>query len=221
MMLAVILPAIVWGQDKTPEVTAQAETLSAGGTSALAISLTNEGDNLYNGFQFDLFLPQGVTLAKNENNNFAYQFSDRYTSSNMSASIRDIGNGWYRVIAFSFTNVLITGNEGVVLTLTLQGSSDLAVGELTGKLTDVVLSRLDGKGIDCDGSEFSILVDKTRMGDVNFDKEVDLTDALLIVDYVLGKISPDFHAKYADMDKNKEIELNDALMIIDIVLGKN
>ena len=106
------------------------------------------------------------------------------------------------------------------MTLDIQGSNDLAAGELTGRLSDVLLSRLDGKGIDCANSEFIISTASTRMGDVNFDKKVELTDALLVVDYVLGKVSPNFHFKYADMDGNKAIEITDALRIVDIVLGR-
>ena len=220
MMLAMMLPALAWGQGNAPEITAQAETLTVGGTSTITISLTNEGDDEYNGFQFDLYLPNGITWAKDDNNNFSCQFSDRYTGTGMSSAIRSLGSGWYRVICYSFSNVRITGKDGVLMTLDIQGSNDLAAGELTGRLSDVLLSRLDGKGIDCANSEFIISTASTRMGDVNFDKKVELTDALLVVDYVLGKVSPNFHFKYADMDGNKAIEITDALRIVDIVLGR-
>lgn len=220
MLLAVILPVLAWGQGKAPEITAKAETLSVGETANLTISLTNEGDDVYNGFQFDLYLPEGITLDK-KNSNYVYQFSDRYTATGMSISIRSLGKGWYRIICYSFANICITGNEGALLTLTMKAPDELPSGDLTGLLSEVLLSRLDGKGIDCESSEFTIQTSRVRLGDVNLDKEVNLTDALLVVDYVLGIVNPQFHFAPADMDGNKAIELTDALKIIDIILGRD
>ena len=221
MMLAVIVPALAWGQGKAPEITAEAGDLSIGVTSTLTISLTNEGSEIYNGFQFDLYLPDGITLAKDNNNSFIYQFTDRYTSSGMSSSFRDLGKGWYRVICYSIKNVCITGNEGALMTLTLQAPEDLTPGERNGALSDVLLSRLDGKGIDCEGSEFSIKTDRIKRGDVNNDGEINLTDALMIVNYLLDRIDPRFIYVNADMDGGHEVLINDALIIINkYILGR-
>ena len=107
------------------------------------------------------------------------------------------------------------------MTLTLQAPEDLTAGERNGALSDVLLSRLDGKGIDCEGSEFSIKTDRIRRGDVNNDGEINLTDALMIVNYILDRIDPRFIYVNADMDGDHEVLINDALIIINnYILGR-
>ena len=220
MMLAVVIPALAWGQGTNPKITAEAGELSIGGTSKLTISLTNEGSEIYNGFQFDLYLPDGITLAKDNSNEFILQFSDRYNSSPMSSSLRDLGKGWYRVICYSFGNVCITGNEGALMTFTLQAPEDLTEGKRNGVLSDVLLSRMDGKGIDCEESEFSINTARIKRGDVNNDGEVNLTDALMIINYILDRVDPRFIYVNADMDGDHEVLINDALIIVNYILGR-
>ncbi|MBP5388208.1 MAG: dockerin type I repeat-containing protein [Prevotella sp.] len=222
LLLTVILPVMAWGQTTNNiSVSAKAEDIFAGGSSSLVISLTNEGDDKYNGFQFDLFLPGEITLTTDEKDRFTYTFSDRFSSSGMTASIRDLGEGWYRVMGYSLENILITGNEGPLMTLTLKAPEEWgAEDELKGKLSEVVLSRVDGSAIDCEPSEFNINKTQTMMGDVNFSKTVDVTDVMLVVSYILGDIYPDFYIKYADMDKNGIVDITDGMRIVDIILHK-
>ena len=107
------------------------------------------------------------------------------------------------------------------MTLTMQGPKEWGEEEeLTGKLSEVVLSRMDGRAIDCDPSEFHINKSQTMMGDVNFSRTVDVTDVMLVVSYILGEIYPEFIFKYADMDKNGVVDITDCMRIVDIILHK-
>lgn len=221
ILLTLIVPILAWGQTSNSKITANAENLVVGKSSPLTISLTNEGDDKYNGFQFDVFLPNGITLKKNENGLFEYQFSNRYDSNGMTASIRDLGEGWYRVICFSMSNICITGHEGSLLTLTMQAPGEWGTEEMIGKLSEVLLSRVDGFAVDCEPSEFEIKTSNTMMGDVNFDKTVNVTDVMLVVSYILGDIYPEFIFKYADMDKSGVVDVTDCMMIVDIILHKD
>ena len=60
-----------------------------------------------------------------------------------------------------------------------------------------------------------------NLGDANCDGFVDITDAIVIVDYSLGKEPKPFSYVNADMNKDNIVELADAFIIIDYVLGKN
>lgn len=213
------ISVLAWGQENAPVITAEAGMLSPGGTAPLTISLTNEGDDTYNGFQFDVLLPDGVMLDDNDGKGFTCEFTDRYNRSGMSSSVRDLGEGRYRVICFSMSNVCITGHEGPIAKLTLKGADDLEVGEVSGNLTEVFLSRLDGRSIDCSESQFPIMVSRTMRGDVDFSRKVDVTDVMLVVSYILGEIYPQFHFKYADMDGNGKVDVTDAMSIVEIILG--
>ena len=217
-ILLLLLPISVWGQEQTPVLTAQAEDLKSGEASTLTLSLTNEGEAIYNGFQFDIFLPEGVTLSEEEGV-IALQLSERYQDSDIAARIRDLGEGRYRMIGYSLSNASITGHEGILVTLTLKGSDDLEAKEYVGKLSDVVLSRTDGYGLECEASEFNITVPGTMMGDVNFDGTVDVTDVMLVVGQILGEPHPLFHFRYADMNADKTIDVIDAMQIVGIILN--
>ena len=64
---------------------------------------------------------------------------------------------------------------------------------------------------------------KFMYGDVDGNKSVRINDAVLIRDYVLGKIDEfpyEFGMLAADVDGNKSIRINDAVLVRDYVLGK-
>jgi hypothetical protein len=57
-------------------------------------------------------------------------------------------------------------------------------------------------------------------GDANDDGQVDISDVLLTVDYILGKPCEDFVLDNADVMQDGEIDISDVLGIVDIILGK-
>ena len=50
---------------------------------------------------------------------------------------------------------------------------------------------------------------------------MDITDAICIADYVLGKPIAKFSFANADVNKDNQVQLADALIIVDIVLGRS
>ena len=60
----------------------------------------------------------------------------------------------------------------------------------------------------------------SRKGDANGDNETDITDVLVIVDYILGRALNSFIFANADLDSNGAIEITDALKVVDIILGR-
>lgn len=57
-------------------------------------------------------------------------------------------------------------------------------------------------------------------GDVNGDNDVDIADAVCIVNYVVGKPTPAFNAKAADANSDGDIDIADAVHIVNYVVGK-
>ena len=60
-----------------------------------------------------------------------------------------------------------------------------------------------------------VVRDKGVKGDANGNGDVDITDVLMIVDYVLGRINPDFNYINADVNRDGTVNLSDALYIVD------
>ena len=59
-----------------------------------------------------------------------------------------------------------------------------------------------------------------KMGDVNHDDAIDVTDAVLIIDEILMKHPANFDASLADVNSDGSIDVTDVVMVIDKILGK-
>ena len=59
-----------------------------------------------------------------------------------------------------------------------------------------------------------------KMGDVNHDDAIDVTDAVLIIDEILMKNPANFDASLADVNGDGDIDVTDVVMVIDAILGK-
>jgi len=62
--------------------------------------------------------------------------------------------------------------------------------------------------------------EKFAMGDVNHDKAIDVTDAVLIIDQILEKNPENFDASLADVNGDGDIDVTDVVTVIDVILGK-
>ena len=75
-----------------------------------------------------------------------------------------------------------------------------------------------------DGSEvvgtINITVRPIILGDANNDGKVNITDAVAVVDYILGNEPENFNVKVADVNKDGNVNITDAVGIVDIILSK-
>ena len=58
-----------------------------------------------------------------------------------------------------------------------------------------------------------------KMGDVNVDGEVTVTDVMLTVKHIMGEDDDAFHSKYADINQDGEINVTDVMLIVGIILN--
>jgi hypothetical protein len=59
------------------------------------------------------------------------------------------------------------------------------------------------------------------LGDVNGNGQVDIGDAVTIVNYLVGKTNATFIEQAADTNKNGDIDIGDAVTIVNILVGKD
>ena len=57
-------------------------------------------------------------------------------------------------------------------------------------------------------------------GDVNEDGDVDVTDVMCVVNYILGNPLNTFNTKNADVNGDHLINITDVMGIVNIILGK-
>lgn len=64
------------------------------------------------------------------------------------------------------------------------------------------------------------IIGSSTKGDVNGDGDVDIADAVCIVNHVVGKTNTSFNAAAADVNGDGDIDIADAVYIVNLVVGK-
>lgn len=210
----------VGGRDTTAVVSASAVSMGAGKTAILSIHMENDEEAEYNGYQFDVILPQGMAIAENDTS-FIYSLSARYDE-NAEVRIKDFGDGCYRAMVFSLSDSIITGTEGKLISLTLQADSTLEEGTYQGTICNFRLSSKRGVTFYGSDAAFGIQVINQAflMGDVNHDGMVDIADVMMTVNRSLGKRLMDFYVEEADTNGDGDIDIVDVMNIVNIVVKK-
>ena len=109
----------------------------AGRNWQLNVELLNPGTTNLTAFQMDLLLPEGVALAEG-----TLRPGDRTLGHTLMANA--LPDGALRVVGYSSTNQAITGNAGVIFSLTLNADVPLAVGTYNVIFDNIRLSLRTG-----------------------------------------------------------------------------
>ena len=144
--LALAIYNIVLAGDK---VTINDFKISAGETKEVSVSLTNDIE--YVAFQFDLYLPEGITLE-------SYCANRERIPETTTLSMRQQEDGAYRFISAAMEGAPLVGYDGTIVTLTVKASESLSDGSLTGYFRKVKLSKADATGPTYSEMDFSITV---------------------------------------------------------------
>ena len=194
--------------------------LVPGESVALSIELDNETTNLM-GWQCDIVLPEGLSLALKNNGKPIAVLGERFATTEHSISSSRLANGAYRFIATSMDGDAIPGTRGTLFSVTLQADASLAKPTYTGS-TDV------HRGMPLQGMvtniEFNTLDNqKMPLDDVTINVSIlggkEQKCATPTISYVNGKLVFDcetedvvFHSSITDTDiasyLSKEISLS-------------
>ena len=112
-------------------------SISSGETKEVSVLLDNETQ--YVAFQFDLYLPTGISLA-------GYEVNGERVPASTEVSMAQQEDGSYRFLAAAMAMEPIVGNNGGIITLKLKASANVVTGNRSGYLRSVKLSKEDGAG---------------------------------------------------------------------------
>ena len=183
----------------------------------MAINLENE--ETYTAFQFDLILPQGITLEKDEKGNVIFTKGDRY-SGNRSITITPHEGNMYRFVSASMKNDVITGNSGALLTVSLLADESMEKETYTANIENVILTKPDESQLDARSSTITITTKKVLYGDSNDDGRVNVTDAVVSINNILGRPSTKFNKTQADINHDRIVDIFDVYLGLNIVRNK-
>lgn len=103
----------------TDNVTISDFRITRGETKEVSVLLEN--DVAYVGFQFDLYLPEGITVT-------SYSSDDSRIPASSSVTMNQQTDGAYRFVGAALGGEAIVGNSGSIVKLSVTASSTVAYG---------------------------------------------------------------------------------------------
>ena len=182
-----------------------------GKTVTLPIQMNNKQQ--ITGLQFDLYLPEGVTVAKKANGKNDITVTDRMDDG-YSLSSNMMEDGCVRVTGLSMESTPFTGNDGSIINVVLQIDESAADGDYQIQVKNIILSDVTGVAHKPASASCMLSVKSYIPGDVDGSEDININDAVCIVNYILNKPNVKFIIEAADLDGSGDININDAVVLI-------
>lgn len=122
-----------------------------GTEKTIILSLSN--DQQYYGFQADLVLPEGLSIATKANGSLDIALTDRAANS-FSMSANEITTGTIRMVCFSSQHVPFTGSSGALVKIRLKASAEFNGGHIL--LTNTIFSNSQNKDVRLADSKITV-----------------------------------------------------------------
>lgn len=216
------------GEDPEPELSTDDQIVvgevsaSKGKTTTLAIGLNNKTTTL-SAYQFDLTLPAGFTLSKNDKGKFQVSKTNRYEDESQTLNVSAVegSSNTYRFVCFSLSNSVIEGTNGAILNAIIDAANTVEPGSYEGQISKIVFTKADGTQVKLNSVKFNIVVNNVTKGDVNDDGEINVSDIVEIVNYIMGKPSAKFVEAAADLNEDGEVNVTDIVKVVSIIMSTN
>ena len=170
------------------------------------------------GYRFDLVLPEGITIAVDDEGSFNEAVTLSSRNSGATIATHKNSDNQYTIAVMSSTSV--TGNDGLVLTVKTHVQDEMPMGiyPVAIKNSKITFSNLTQLSVS--DTQTSVTVKDYLKGDVNGDGETDLLDAVIVLYHSVGKPVPVFVEAAGDVNNDNEADLLDAVMILYYSVGK-
>ena len=157
----------------------------------IPVQLTNSDE--FMAFQTDIFLPEGFTLATDEDDEFIVTPSSRLTADHV-ITTQPVSNGAVRLVCYTLTEQHISGNEGDLFYLTVN-VPEQAEGDYAINLRNSLLTNTDYQEINIPDADIVVTVQHILemhpspfifdAADMNGDGNITVTDIMLIARLIL------------------------------------
>lgn len=195
-------------------MTSEETLLYKGGTGTLSIGMKN-GNYEVGNYEFDLSLPEGISIVKNEND-YLYWLTSRH-SSNASVNIQETGKGLYHITCTQPEGKL-QGKEGGILSIYIEANDEIPDGSATGKARKAFVTSANEEWEELAGCLIPLTIKSGTAGDVNNDGTVSVVDAMMIVSYILDDAPSEFIEQLADLNKDGNVSVVDVMAVVNIIL---
>lgn len=190
-----------------------------GTETTLSINMKNSAE--IRGFQFDLYLPDGVTVAKSLKGKILGALSagrlpeeDEHT-----LTISEQEDGAIRFLCGSQYDETFTGMDGEIATLTVNIADDVEDGDYAIVLRKVKLTETNINNFyETSYVKSTLSISSYTLGDINSDQQIDVSDYIGIANHILGNTPEGFVEKAGDVNEDDVIDVSDYIGVANIIL---
>ena len=207
------------------DITAYENIVYIEGTEAAAgqritLSLKMNNTIAVTGFQCDVYLPDGVTPAKDEDGFFLMDISTERTTSRKTdfSSSALQPDGSLRFMCSSTKSIPIAGYEGEVATLIVDIDPNMEEGAYPLILKNIKISDANADKYTVSYVKTTLTISSYTLGDANNDGDIDVADFTAIANYIMGTPPATFVEKAADVNVDSEIDVADLTGVANIIL---
>ena len=171
--------------------------------------------------QFDMTLPDGFTVAEEVEGDDTFYLvdlvEDRTSSSKHTITASYQENGLFRVVCSSSSKAVFSGDDGVILNVVLDVDSDVSPGDYKLVLSNVIASDTESTRNVFPEFVSTITVNDYVLGDSNVDGDVDISDYVAAINYIVHPTTSTASVKAMDTNCDGDIDVSDAVGILNII----
>ncbi len=211
---------LVGEKDKNALYVDDAEAL-VGTDVTLSVKMRNEVD--IEGFGFDLVLPGGMSVLKDDEGRPMVSLSEERTTTARTNTfearlMNNAYNDVLRVVAASSNGSAIAAGDGEVCTVRVHIGTGLKEGKYYAQLMNASVADADARSHDMEQQTFTITVLSLNLGDANGDGNVTVADMTAIAHHVLGNTPEGFAEKAADANEDGQVNVADYTAVAHLLL---
>lgn len=193
---------------------------SAAGAKAgrqVTVSLNLKNKEAISSWQCDLVLPAGVELVKGSAKVSTGRCGEAYST----IEVKENGNGSYTLACGPTSDATISGNDGEVATVVLYVKRDVAPGQVSVKINNIVMTEANATPHQYETTEYlmPVATQDYIVGNVDKQGAVDGTDIVSLVNFVIGAPNAEHDADAADVNEDGTIDGSDIVALVNIVAG--
>lgn len=177
------------------------------------MTLSLDNAELANGFQTDITLPTGLSIAETAGKLDVYFGENAAADSHVISAAKVDGVNKYRIVVYSSQNETFKNGDNL-LNISIVSSRSINGGEIT--IDNTTISLADD--MDCNSANLKIPVAVYLYGDSNDNGIVAIDDVVTDVQYILEKDPTPFNFKNADVNRDNAINIIDVSNTVSIIL---
>lgn len=191
---------------------------NVGATRTLSLKMNNEVS--VTGFQCDVYIPNGTSIARDEDGFCLMDISTERTTAKKTDYFNTsiMPDGSTRILCSSTKSYPFEGNEGEVATISLSIGSSLKDGSYPLILRNIIITDDLGRTYKVDYVKTSLNVTTYTLGDANGDTEINVGDFTCIANHIMGNTPASFVVKAADVNRDSEINVGDLTCVANLIL---